>query len=87
MPSLVYYNPANPKQKYYTMTLNDPNIPAGYVDSQGSDGAIPEALKIYSVGINSGGYPAYTGDATQVAAQPNWINGIINSPSGNKVKT
>ena len=63
------------------MTLNDPNIPAGYVDSQGSDGAIPEALKIYSLGTASGGYPKY-GDLT---TNPTWPNGIINSPSGNKV--
>jgi hypothetical protein len=83
MPSLVYYLPSNPKLKYYTISASDPNIPAGYVDSQGSDGAIPEALKIYSVGMASGGYPAY-GDLT---TNPTWPNGILNSPSGNKVKT
>jgi hypothetical protein len=82
MPSLVYYNPANPKQKYYTMTLNDPNIPAGYVDSQGSDGAIPEALKVLTVGTASGGYPSY-GDLT---TNPTWPNGIMNGYGGGKVK-
>jgi hypothetical protein len=81
MPSLVYYNPANPRQKYYAISPSDPGIPAGWLDSQGSDGAIPEALKVYSVGTASGGYPAY-GDLT---TNPRWPNGIINSPSGNKV--
>ena len=81
MPSLRYYNPANPKQQYQTISASDPNIPAGWLDTQGSDGAIPEALKIYSVGTASGGYPKY-GDLT---TNPTWPNGILNSPSGNKV--
>lgn len=64
----------------------DPNIPAGYVDSQGSDFATPENLKIYSVGINNqgaGGPNVQNGDTTQTIAQPNWPEGILNSPTGN----
>jgi hypothetical protein len=77
----VFYNPAAPSQKYYTISASDSGIPAGWLNSQGSDGAIPEALKVYSVGTASGGYPKY-GDLT---TNPTWPNGIINSPSGNKV--
>ena len=87
IPILIYYSPSNPRLKYQTISSSDPNIPTGYLDSQGSDGATPEALKIYSVGINSGGFPKYTGDVGQATSQPNWPNGILNSPSGNKVKT
>jgi hypothetical protein len=83
MPILIYYNPANPKQKYQTSSASDPNIPAGYVDSQGSDGATPEALKQYFAGIASGGYPPY-GDLT---TNPSWPNGIVNDMGGGKVKT
>jgi len=80
MPSLVYYNPSNPSQKYYTISATDANIPAGYKDSQGSDGAIPEALKVYTPGINSGGYPKY-GDLT---TNPTWPNGIFGGYGGGK---
>jgi hypothetical protein len=81
MPSLRFYNPANPKQQYQTISASDPNIPSGWLDTQGSDGAIPEAMKVYSVGTASGGFPAY-GDLT---TNVRWPNGIINSPTGNKV--
>ena len=77
MPSLRYYNPANSSQQYQTISASDPNIPAGYLNSQGSDGAIPAALKVYTAGINSGGFPAYTGDASQQAVTPKQPNGIL----------
>lgn len=87
MPILMYYSPANPKNRYWTTRAADPNIPAGYVDSQGSDGATPEGLQKYVAGINSGGYPAYTGDPTQSAATPSWPNGILGAAAGNANKT
>lgn len=77
MPIYCFYNPASPKSKYWTTTYNDPNIPAGWLDSQGSDGATPAATQQYVAGLNSGGFPKYTGDATQIAANPSWPNGIL----------
>lgn len=56
-----------------TTTYSDPNIPAGWLDSQGSDRGIPEAVKHYTAGINSGGYPKYTSDATQRSDYPNGV--------------
>lgn len=87
MPIYVFYNPANPKQQYTTLNPADPNIPAGYLDSQGSDGATPERTQQFVAGINSGGYPAYTGDATQSTATPNWPNGILGAAAGKANKT
>lgn len=82
MASLVFYNPANPKQRFLTMSASDPAIPAGWLNSQGSDFATPEALKVYSVGIASGGYPPY-GDLT---TNPTWPNGILGGYGGGKAK-
>lgn len=73
MPSYIYYNPANPKQQYMTILNPDPNIPAGYLDSQGFDRAQPAATQQYVGGVNSGGYPKYTGDSTQRTDYPNGI--------------
>lgn len=87
MPIIIFYNPANPKQQYMTTTYRDPNIPAGYVDSQGSDGATPERTQQYVAGINSGGFPAYTDDPTQATATPSWPNGIMGAAAGNANKT
>ena len=78
-----FYNPANPKQQYQAISASDPNIPAGYLNTQGSDGAIPEALQVYEAGVNSGGFPKYTGDATQ-GANLTWPNGILNGYGGGK---
>ncbi len=81
MPLLRYYNPASPKQQYQTISSSDPNIPAGYLNTQGSDGAIPEALKVIAgPGLASGGYPAY-GDLT---TNPTWPNGILGGYGGGK---
>lgn len=80
MPLLRYYNPANPKQQYQTSSAADPNIPAGWLDTQGSDGAIPEALKQYYAGTASGGYPSY-GDLT---TNVKWPNGILGGYGGGK---
>jgi hypothetical protein len=89
----MWYNPANPKAQYFTSIPNDPNIPAGYLDSQGTDGATPEALQIYRAGVNNQGagaapsqLPGYTdGDPQQRIDQPNWPNGILNGYGGGKV--
>ena len=90
MPIKLYYNPANPKQQYMTGIINDLNIPAGYLDTQGSDHATPMDLKQYYAGINNqgaGGPNIVNGDPQQVIDQPNWPNGILNSPSGNATHT
>ena len=81
----VWVNPANYKQRYYTSTPNDPGVPAGWVLTGGSDGAADMPVMQYQAGINSGGFPAYTNDPTQVAAQPKWINGIFGAKPGNGV--
>src|SRR5665213_1772700 len=83
MPRLMFYNPANPKQQYWTINASDPNIPAGFVDSQGSDGATPEALKQLVVGVNNQGAGAVgylanaDGDPQQRIDQPQSPNGIL----------
>lgn len=92
MPILVFFNPSNPKQQYQTSTFTDPNIPAGYLYSQGSDGATPMAVQVYRAGVNNQGAGAQpigqpsNGDPTQIAAQPNWVNGILGCQSGNSVR-
>ncbi len=88
MPILMFYNPANPHQKYWTIRSDDPGIPAGYVDSQGSDGATPEALQVYRAGVNNQGAGAVgylataDGDPQQRIDQPRWPNGILNGYGG-----
>jgi hypothetical protein len=78
MPRLVYISPTNYRVQYVTALVNDPNVPAGYILTSGSDGAPDQALQQYVAGVNSGGFPAYTGDPTQAAVSPNhWINGIL----------
>jgi hypothetical protein len=88
MPEIVYYNPNNPKQKYRTAIPGDPNIPAGWLDAQGLDGATPEKMKIYTAGVNNQGAGAVgylanaDGDPQQRIDQPNWPNGILNGYGG-----
>ncbi len=90
MAERIYYNPNNPKQQYATIIPNDPNIPAGYLDSGGRDGAIPEALKVFTAGVNNQGagtigYLATAdGDPQQRIDQPQWPNGILNGYGGGK---
>lgn len=89
MPTRMFYNPANPKQQYWTSVPDDPNIPAGYLDSQGSDGAIPEAVQVFRAGVNNqgaGGPDPSNGDPQQIVDQPTWPNGILNGYGGGKVK-
>lgn len=91
MPLLVFYNPANPKQQYQASRFNDPGIPSGWLYSQGSDGAIPQAVQVYRAGVNNQGAgsqpnsPVSNGDPNQLTAQPNWPNGILGTQSGNSV--
>lgn len=90
MPERVFYNPAAPKQKYRTAIPGDPNIPAGWLDAQGLDGFTPEAMKVYTAGINNQGAgavnylanPGTDGDPQQRIDQPNWPNGILNGYGG-----
>jgi len=53
MPRLVYLNPNNFKVQYVTALRNDPNVPAGYILTSGSDGAPDEALQQFVGGLNS----------------------------------
>lgn len=76
----MFYDPAQPRNRYWASSLSDPNVPAGYVNSQGSDGAIPEAVKRYTAGVNNqgaGGPAPSNGDPGQIACQPRWPNGIL----------
>lgn len=66
-----------------TISATDPNIPAGYVDTQGSDRATPMALQVYSAGVNSGGFPIY-GDPANAAPLPQQPNGILGGYVGGK---
>lgn len=77
MPIYIWYDPNNPANQYMTATDPDPNVPAGYVYSQGSDGAQPMPMQVYVAGINSGGYPPYTSDETQATVNPKNPNGIL----------
>lgn len=63
------------KARYYTSVQNDPNVPAGYVLTSGSDGAPDSALKTFMGGLASGGFPAYNGytDGSGTGQNPNGI--------------
>lgn len=90
MPRMIFFNPANPKQQYQTISAADPNIPAGWIDSQGSDGAQPEAMQVFRAGVNNQGAGAIgylanaDGDKQQRIDQPQWPNGILNGYGGGK---
>ena len=53
MPRLVWISPTNFKTQYVTALVNDPNVPAGYILTSGSDGAPDQALQQYVGGLNS----------------------------------
>lgn len=77
MPGFVYRNPADYTQApYVTGNINDPNIPAGWVFCW-SDGGVDVEQQTHVAGVNSGGYPQFTGDPVQIAHQPRWPNGIL----------
>jgi hypothetical protein len=82
VPILVWVNSTNYHQKYITALINDPNVPAGFILTSGSDGATDEALQVYKAGINSGGFPAYTGDPSQ---RSDWPNGVLGGYPGGKI--
>lgn len=83
MPRIVWVNPSAPRSNYVTTIPNDPNVPAGYVLTntsdgswQGVDGVHDQDLQQYVGGVNSGGYPPYAGDpATAGNSSPNGILG------------
>lgn len=82
--AFAFRDPNNPAAAiFWTGNTKDPMIPAGYVFCY-SDGAYDVPQKTNEAGVNSGGWPPYTGDASQLAAQPKWPNGLISSTSGNK---
>jgi hypothetical protein len=74
---LVYVSPTNYHTQYVTSITNDPNVPAGYILTSGSDGMADVPQQQYMAGINSGGFPSYTGDQTQKSVSSKWINGIL----------
>ena len=81
MAGFVYRRTAAPNTPgtsgwFETLILNDPNVPAGFVFC-GSDGAFDVPQKEITAGVNSGGFPAYTGDQSQVNVNARYINGII----------
>ena len=86
MPIKMFYNPANPAQKYWTALSSDPGVPAGWLDSQGSDGAIPEKLQQFVGGINNQGSGQVggkysDGDPGMRTVQPKYPNGFVVGPN------
>jgi len=86
MPRLVWVDPNHPatKNQYITTLNNDPNVPAGYVLSNTSDGSAQivdgktdQNLQVYVGGQASGGYPIYYGysDGLNTSKNPNGILG------------
>ncbi len=57
--SAFVWRSADNTKTYMTSIPNDPNVPAGYVLTSGSDGAPDAALKTFEGNQMSGGYPAY----------------------------
>ena len=53
MPRLVWLSPTNTKVQYVTAIVNDPNVPAGFILTGGSDGAPDAALQQFVAGVNS----------------------------------
>lgn len=81
MPGYVYRRPTPPNTPgtsgwFETLLLNDPLVPAGFLFA-GSDGAFDVPQKELTAGLNSGGWPPYTGDPTQVAVSRRYVNGLI----------
>lgn len=78
MPRLVYFNPST-RKFYYTTLVGDPNVPAGYLPTQTSDGSNQFAdgirdqnLQVFMTGQFSGGYPAIPNpDPTSNPKYPN----------------
>jgi len=53
VPRLVWLSPTNTKVQYVTAIVNDPNVPAGFILTSGSDGAPDAALQQFVAGVNS----------------------------------
>ena len=67
MPRIVWVKPGT-KLQYVTTDGADPNVPAGYVKTNASDGSFVSADGVTDdnsqtvvAGLMSGGYPAYNG--------------------------
>lgn len=77
MAGFIFRDPVNPLNTFQALRTDDPAIPPGYVFC-GSDGAmdVPQLFPETRAGVNSGGWPPYTGDPTQVAVNPLYPNGI-----------
>lgn len=82
----VWLHPTNPTKlnRYVTMLAADPNVPTGYVLTSGSDFGSDEHQQQYKAGVNSGGYPAYTNDASAATQPDGWINGVLGGYGGGK---
>jgi len=81
MAGYIYRSPTPPNTPgtagwFETLVLNDPLVPAGFFFA-GSDGAADVPQKDKTAGVNSGGFPAYTGDQSQVNVSSRYINGLI----------
>lgn len=81
MAGFVYRRPTAPNTRgtsgwVETLILNDPAVPAGFLFA-GSDGAFDVPQKELVAGINSGGFPTYTGDPVQLGVNPRYRNGIV----------
>ena len=99
MPRLVYVSPNMVRQlnvgtgtwslsppQYIATSTSDPNIPAGFVLTGGSDGAEDSALQVFQTGYHSGGFPVIAipdPNDTQAAAYGGKApNGILGGPIG-----
>lgn len=75
MSAFVWLSPDN-KTKYMTAIRNDPTpLALGYHLTSGSDGAPDAALKTYTGGLASGGFPVYAPDGYVV--DPKFPNGRL----------
>lgn len=82
MPRIVWIKPGT-KSQYITTLVNDPNVPAGYLQSNTSDGSgqfvdgkTDQDLQTFVGGQASGGFPTYSG-YTDGSGSGKWPNGRL----------
>jgi len=74
----VWYDPLVPANQYMSIDRGDPGVPAGYVLSGGTDGAIDQDVQFFKPGQASGGYPRYPADTgNSMAEDQRLLNGTI----------
>ncbi len=54
-----FVDPTNPANKIWTISMTDPAIPAGWINSGGVDGATDRDVQTFKAGAASGGFPRY----------------------------